>query len=257
MGPLKPARSPPMDSALADQILHHLHQVDEQRALRDQQPGLAAQVQALKRYQQQRFANTYADLLMSARYQGAARFFLRELYGPGDYTRRDAQFARVVPALVKLFPAEVVDTVARLARLHAISERLDTLMAEQLRSTHIEALAYWRAWQACQQAELRQLQITLTVAVGESLENLTRKPLLRHALRMMRGPATAAGMGELQAFLESGFDTFRAMHGAAEFLTTVKERETELAAALFATKRQSSHALGNGFASDDPLTSLP
>ena len=253
MGPFKPARSPPMDSALADQILTHLHQVDEQRLLRDQQPGLSAQVQALKRYQQQRFANTYADLLMSARYQGAARFFLQELYGPGDYTRRDAQFARVVPALVKLFPADVVDTVARLARLHAISERLDTLMAEQLRSTHIEAPAYWRAWQACQQAELRQLQITLTVAVGESLENLTRKPLLRHALRMMRGPATGAGMGELQAFLESGFDTFRAMHGAAEFLATVKERETKLAAALFSSSRLLAEVPGG----EDPLNSLP
>jgi hypothetical protein len=253
MGPLKPARPPPMDSALADQILNHLQQVDEQRALRDRQPGLAAQVQALKRYQQQRFANTYADLLISPRYQGAARFFLQELYGPGDYTRRDAQFARVVPALVKLFPAEVVDTVARLARLHAISERLDTLMAEQLAASPIEALAYWRAWQACQQADLRQLQITLTVAVGESLEKLTRKPLLRHALRMMRGPATGAGMGELQAFLESGFDTFRAMQGAAEFLAIVKERESNLAAALFSTNRLPSDVLG----SDDPLTSLP
>jgi hypothetical protein len=222
-----------MDSALEEQILNHLHQVDAQRQLREQQPGLVAKVQALKRYQQQRFANTYADLLISSRYQGAAKFFLRELYGPGDYTRRDAQFARVVPALVKLFPAEVVDTVARLARLHAISERLDTMMAEQLTAEHIDTQNYKHAWQACREAESRQLQITLTIAVGESLERLTRKPLLRHALRLMRGPATGAGMGELQSFLESGFDTFRAMKGASEFLQTVQEREELFATEMF------------------------
>jgi hypothetical protein len=222
-----------MDSALIEQILEHLRQVDAQRLRREQQPGLMAQVQSLKRYQQQRFAVTYADLLMSPRYRGAAEFFLQELYGPGDYTRRDAQFARVVPALVKLFPAEVVATVASLAQLHAISERLDTMMAEQLRSEPINPQSYKRAWQTCQEAEHRQLQINLTVEVGESLENLTRKPLLRHALRMMRGPATGAGMGELQAFLESGFDTFRAMKGASEFLQTVKEREKLFAETMF------------------------
>ncbi|MDC8774597.1 FFLEELY motif protein [Roseateles albus] len=222
-----------MHSAIDEQILHHLQEVNTQRQRREQTPGLVAKVQALKRYQQQRFAQTYADLLISPRYQGAAEFFLQELYGPGDYTRRDAQFARVVPALVKLFPSEVVDTVLRLARLHAISERLDTLMAEHLDTEHISAESYRLAWQACADSESRQLQISLTVAVGESLENLTRKPLLRHALRMMRGPATGAGMGELQAFLESGFDTFRAMKGAAEFLQTVQAREKQFAAAMF------------------------
>jgi hypothetical protein len=38
----------------------------------------------------------------------------------------------------------------------------------------------------------------------------------------------------LQAFLERGFDTFRDMRGAQEFLATVTRRERELAARLFA-----------------------
>jgi hypothetical protein len=50
----------------------------------------------------------------------------------------------------------------------------------------------------------------------------------------MRGPASAAGLGILQAFLERGFDTFRDMRGAQEFLATVTLRERELAARLFA-----------------------
>ena len=50
---------------------------------------------------------------------------------------------------------------------------------------------------------------------------------------MMRGPAKAAGLAELQRFLEAGFDTFRAMRGAREFLATIGERERTLAKALF------------------------
>ena len=39
-----------------------------------------------------------------------------------------------------------------------------------------------------------------------------------------------AGLPELQAFLEAGFDTFGAMHGAKDFLDTVVGRERALAA---------------------------
>ncbi|MDN3922696.1 FFLEELY motif protein [Roseateles violae] len=240
-----------MDFANADEILSQLREVERQRTLREAEPGLAARVEALKAYQQRRFARTYADLLATPRYAAATRFFLEELYGPGDYTRRDAQFARVVPTLTRLFPAEVVATVGRLALLHAISERLDTRMGQLLGRDQPDAASYRRAWQASGEAALRQQQIDLCLAVGESLEQLTRKPLLRQALRMMRGPATAAGMGELQRFLESGFDTFREMRGAGEFLQTVRRREEALAQALFAA---APAACPTG---DDPLGQLP
>ena len=54
--------------------------------------------------------------------------------------------------------------------------------------------------------------------------------LLRGTLRMMRGPAAAAGLAELQHFLEQGFDTFKSMKGAQHFLGTVRQREEDLAA---------------------------
>ena len=59
------------------------------------------------------------------------------------------------------------------------------------------------------------------LAVGSALDRYTRNPLLRASLRLMRGPAAAAGLGALQGFLERGFDTFREMRGAREFLDTV------------------------------------
>lgn len=222
-----------MDKLSAESLLAELRQVEAERARRAADQHLEARVQALKAYQQRRFAATYADLLANPRYEAATRFFLHELYGPDDYRQRDAQFARVIPTLTRLFPEEVVDTVGKLARLHALSERLDTRMAEQLATPAVTSAAYAMAWRATGEAASRRQQIELTMAVGESLDKLTRKPLLRQTLKLMRGPAQMAGLGALQAFLESGFDTFRAMRGAAEFLSTVRQREDTLAHGLF------------------------
>lgn len=223
-----------MEQHSAEALLAQLRAVDAERARRTAEPDLLARVQALKAYQQRRFAQTYADLLAHPRYEAATRFFLHELYGPDDYRQRDAQFARVIPTLTRVFPEEVVDTVAKLARLHALSERMDTCMAEHLMSPDITPTGYGIAWRACGEPGSRQQQIDLTMAVGEALDKLTRKPLLRQTLRLMRGPAQMAGLGALQSFLESGFDTFRAMRGAGEFLGLVRQREEALASSLFA-----------------------
>jgi hypothetical protein len=215
-------------------ILDHLHAVQSQRELRAADTALSARVHGIKAYQQARFAKMYADLLSSHRYAGATRYFLEELYGPDDFAHRDTQFARIVPALVRLFPEQIVQTVEALAALHALSEALDTDMARHIPSLPIDGVAYIHAWQACGRAEDRERQIELTLAIGQALEHYTRNPFLRHSLRIMRAPARAAGLATLQAFLERGFDTFSAMRGAHEFLSTVAARERALAQALFA-----------------------
>jgi hypothetical protein len=221
-----------MDHPVGAAILGHLRVVNEERAARAADRDLAARVEAVKRYQQRRFEHTYADLLDHPRYAGAARFFLDELYGPSDFTQRDTQFVRIVPALVRLFPADVVDTVRTLAELHALSERFDTAMG-RLAETPVDAATYASAWRACGDQVGRERQIALLLHVGEDLDRLTRNSLLRHSLRLMRAPARAANMGALQTFLELGFDTFRAMRGAQEFLSLIAQRERSLAQALF------------------------
>ncbi len=208
--------------------------MESARAQRHGDAALAAAVAEVKRFQHARFEATYADLLANPRYTRAARFFLEDLYGPGDFTQRDAQFARVVPALVRLFPAELVGTVLQLAQLHALSERLDSAMAAAVRAIPLDGRGYGEAWRAVGEPASRRRQIDLMLAVGTALDRYTRSTLLRHTLRLMRGPAQAAGLGALQGFLESGFDTFKGMGGAAGFLATIEERERALADHLFA-----------------------
>ncbi len=214
-------------------IIECLHEVAVQRELRALDPALARRVAAVKQFQHARFAHSYADLLADPRYAKAAAFFLEDLYGPVDFSERDSQFLRVVPALVRLFPKDLLATVAELAALHALSERLDTATGRVVADSPLDGAAYAQAWRAVGEPLARKRQIELMVAVGSALDRYTRNPLLRHSLRVMRGPAQAAGLSALQRFLERGFDTFRGMGGAREFLTIIAQREHALAALLF------------------------
>jgi len=217
----------------AETILQNLDAVRVERATRAANADLAERVISIKRYQQARFAHTYADLLSHPRYAGASHYFLDDLYGPGDFTQRDTQFERIVPALVRLFPHEVVLTVKALTALHALSERLDTEMARHVGVAPVTAASYVDAWRQTGHPGSRDQQVELMLKVGLALDVYTRRPLLRHSLRAMRLPAHAAGLAALQTFLERGFDTFRAMHGAVSFLTQIERRERHMVAALF------------------------
>jgi hypothetical protein len=225
-------------------ILEHLARVAAERNRRATRPQLQAAVEALKQYQQLRFTRTYADLLGTQRYGEASRFFLDELYGPSDFSQRDAQFSRVVPAMVRVLPSELVRTLDLLAQLHSVSEVLDSEMGSHLTEPRVDAWAYLRAWQATGEPAQREAQIALTVAVGASLDHYTRKPLLRQTLKLMRRPARSAGFGEMQQFLETGFDAFKAMDGADEFLGLIGSRERELAQALFSARSTLPPAAG-------------
>lgn len=201
-------------------------------------PGIGLAVAHVKRFQARRFAGTYADLLASGPYRSAARFFMEELYSDRDFAERDAQFARIASAVERLFPRDVADTAAGLARLHALTESLDHDMA---RATRLEeegdVAGYVRAWKAVGRREDRQQQLETVLSIGAELSRLTRTPGLRLMLKMMRAPASAAGMSSLQRFLEAGFDTFatvaRTSGGAERFLTTIRDREQQLMRLLF------------------------
>lgn len=216
-----------------ERILSSLQTVALERELRSSGAVLGGAVERVKAFQHDRFARTYADLMSDSRYRGATSFFMDDIYGPGDFSQRDTQFARIVPALVRLFPREIVETIAELAELHALSEQLDTAMGRRLGSLALDGRMYGELWRAVGKPLERDRQIELIVAVGNALDRYTRKPLLRHSLQVMRRPARVAGLGALQNFLERGFDTFRAMGGAKDFLALISTRERSLAAILF------------------------
>lgn len=224
----------------ADTIRHSLADVTALRAQQQSDPSLAQAVLAVKQWQSRRFAGTYADLMAAPLYQGATRFFLEELYSPGDYSERDTQFGRIAGTLQTVFPQAVVQTATDLALLHMQTERLDHAMGlawVHLPATPADATRYVAAWRGVGERAEREQQLASVMKLGQDLTRFTRMPGLRMMLRMMRKPAQAAGLGALQHFLETGFDTFGEMarrRGAVEhFLATVHAREAALMQALF------------------------
>jgi hypothetical protein len=125
-----------------------------------------------------------------------------------------------------------------LAQLHLQTEELDLAMAQAwCRSRESsDATRYLKAWRSVGQHVSRDWQLAAVLDIGQTLGRLTRKPGLRLMLKMMHKPAEMAGLGALQAFLESGFDHFSGMAKAgavAEFLEIIRSRESDWINRLF------------------------
>lgn len=219
----------------ADRIRAQLEVV---RALREEarSDGLAEAVSAVKRLQAQRFRGTYADALCDPVQAPAARFFLEELYGDHDFGERDAQFGRIAGAIERMFPDAVAELAVDLAEMHALTESLDHTLAGHwvaLGEHEPAARRYARAWRLTGRRDARERQLAVVQHMGAELQRLTRSKPLRLALRMMRGPAHAAGLAALQQFLEAGFDAFSSLGDARGFLAHIHERERHWIDRLF------------------------
>jgi hypothetical protein len=210
--------------------------VQPRHAERAAQPALADALAYLSAWQVRRLRRTYADLEATPRYAAAMQFFESDLYGGADFAQRDADLARIVPAIKRLLPAGVLETVASAVELNALSLALDRAMIDELGSLgrDLRVADYCAAYRRVGQFSRRLRQIRLIGDVGVALDRYVHKPMVHAALRVMRKPAHAAGLAALQDFLERGFAAFASMGGAVEFLATIESRETLLHEAIVA-----------------------
>ncbi len=216
-----------LEGSAKERLAQALNRVIALRRRLETDPVLAERWRAVKRWQSERLQNTYPDLLASPRYGPACRFFLDELYAAKDFSQRDNEVLRVVPKLARMLPDRAIETMALAVELDELSETLDARVAGLIRLP-IDPMAYAEAYRAAGTRAERARQIETIGHIGHSLERLARIPLLSGMLHMMRAPAEAAGLGHLHRFLASGFDSFKAMGDAGEFLATIRERETAL-----------------------------
>lgn len=187
-----------------------------------------AHVLAVKAWQQQRLRRTYADLAADPRYARAVAFFLEELYGTRDSAIRDRDLIRMYPTMKRVLPKFAFNTVDGALELDVLAEEFDQAIATRLAGAALNDTTYASAFRAVDRRADRLRQVELMREVGKGLGRVVKKPLIYTTLKMLRGPATLAGLGEIHRFLEAGFSAFRHMNGAAHFLETIAERETIL-----------------------------
>lgn len=228
--------------ACAEAVRHHLQKAKAFRQQAREAPADARKRLLLREWQAARLAHSYTDLLASDRFGQAARFFLADLYGPKDFSSRDEEVERILPLLLSLLPLSALQTIALAIEVDALTEQLDAAMVAELdRAGSMGGITedtYAAAYRHVGRSQDRERQLNLIRNTGEALEKLAQKPLLTALLKLMRGPAHLAGLGDLHAFLENGFDAFRRMGNASEFLNCIESRERKLFNNMFSGVEQ-------------------
>jgi len=190
----------------------------------------------LQCWQQERLRCSFADLYDRADYRPAIDFFLSEVYGGLDFRERDEDMGQVMPVMIRFLPDRALVTLAEAFELQAISLESDAGMAQHMHDHGIERLdmeAYGRVYRECSDRDGRERQILLIHKMGYDLDKLVQKSWINYLVRLLRGPAIAAGFGRLQAFLETGLESFRALDDATWFVDTIYEREWAAMERLF------------------------
>jgi hypothetical protein len=220
---------------IVERLTAQLAAVEESRGAYAGAADRAAGRERLREWQAGRLARTHADLLASRRFGKTAAFFLSDIYGATDLAAHEEHVRTVLPAMKRLLPDAGLETVADAIELSALSEALDLAMVDALGAARgtLTPAEYGRAYRAVGRRAERERQIALIDQLGRSLDRLTRSRMIGLTLAAMRAPARAAGFGALQNFLERGYDAFRRMRGADEFIARVTGRESELMEALF------------------------
>jgi hypothetical protein len=191
----------------------------------------------LRRWQAARLQRSFQRFLEDPHRAAAARFFLTDVYGDHDFTKRDADIARVLPTMQRLLPASLLAAVADGIALGALTHALDLRMAQALGSIapngrRLDDARYAQAYRRVGLPRLRSRQIDLIRDVGHGVGSALRLPGITTLLKLSRGPAHAAGLAELQGFLERGVAAFRQLGDADAFLLDIQRGERAVAARL-------------------------
>lgn len=216
----------------SDKIIGHLHAVNAKRDLADKM-GLLDEIGQLQQWQCERLLASHADLASQQKYQLAMAFFVEELYGPKDFSQRDADLARVIPKLAKVLPQKAMFALDEALALNALSFDLDMDLALRLRGQKLNRETYANAYRDSDEQQKRAKQIDIITNLGTQLADVVNISGISMLIKLARRPAKIAGLLALHEFLERGFNAFKALGDVHSFIDPVVCRERDIMHTLF------------------------
>lgn len=216
---------------MAQDIIKHIHRVNALRDLANKL-NVMPTIHQLQHWQCERLLVTHDDLAQQKRYQKAMAFFVEELYGPKDFSQRDADLARVIPKLAKVLPDKAMNAMDDALSLNALSFDLDMAMSQYLQ-THcpgepINKDNYALAYRDVGRIEDREHQIDIISHLGDQLSDVIKIRGIGMLISLSRRPAKLAGLLALHEFLERGFNAFKALGDVQSFVQPVLTKEKAL-----------------------------
>lgn len=222
----------------SEQLYAQLDRVLKDHHKRKQNPELEQDVLKLAAWQSQRMLRTYADMFSTERYNPPMTFFKEDMYAPKDFSKRDLEAKKVFPVMSRVMPGGMVGTLALVMEVNALSMDLDDRLAEALKGMgaidDITPQSYAEAYRICDNKAEREHQIKLIIEVGKAVNRYVKFPYISGALKVMSKPAHMLGLGDLQDFLERGYEGFKHMGDATEFITQIEDRESKILNNIFA-----------------------
>ena len=216
------------------EILAHLLESQTQDKYIDSE-GLRDRVNQLRAWQCQRLLTSYQNLYQEARFAPAMDFFTRELYGPNDFSQRDADLQKAAPLMEAALSNKTIGTFILAVKLNTLSFKLDVELVQQLGEvTAISNELYAKAYAASDNLAERQLQLDYIELLARELDKIANRASIMMILKLARVPANLAGLGELQRILESGAAAFRQIGKIDDFIGPILSGENKIMKSLFA-----------------------
>lgn len=208
-------------------IMHRQHQLESSLANSLSLQKILMVVQA---WQKRRIAGTYHRLLAHEAFGQATRFVLEEAYAGPDHDALIGDIERVVPHVVRLFPAPLVKTASDILALNTLTLALDIELSQWLldntflennlpqagfvdsqslemkAAAVVDGLIYEKAYCALDNFPERYKQLKLMASLGESVEHYLGSQWVFAAFKVTKLPAKAVGLHALVNFMQRGFE---------------------------------------------------
>jgi hypothetical protein len=200
-------------------------------------PRLFADYERFIDLQMAYFLPRYDDLRKRPGYDAAIDFVVSDLTGTG-IAERDRDLERVAGFMTRTLPTRALEALTVAMELNARLLEMNLGIAANLRDAlrsgeAISERDYCLASRSAATFEDCRTLIGMTRRAGQSLDRFAHLPLIRGLLHSMRIPARLAGFGDLQAFLEKGFDTFHEVPDIVRFLDDMEERMNGIFSRVF------------------------
>lgn len=185
----------------------------------------------LQRLQNQRLRHDHADLALSPVYGHLANFFFEDIYGPHDFSDRNARFRQLYDKLVHIVGPKPLATMKESLELVELTDILDDYLIDVLvlhgKTGEWTLEEYEWGYRECDNYLARIEQIERIGATLRAVADLSRLPLIDWNLRALRLPARRLGWEPTLEFLVRGYRVFHHARNVEPFVRTVEKRETE------------------------------
>lgn len=185
---------------------------------------------ALQVFQSRRLRRDYADLAAIPQYGAVGEFFFTEMYGPSDFSARDAG-ARRLQSFLHMLPGVHLRDIEEVLELLDLTNRMDDhlarLMYEGNTGVGFDEPIYEQFYRAADNYDERLRQLNLVRSCTYTVFHLSRSQLLGIGLHRSGLVARLAGIEAAHAFLVKGYDAARVVSDITLFAETVHSRELE------------------------------